>query len=445
MVNVIQNYLGQKTSFTVYDKPRNKIPTLTFCFMKYSLDGEFRQYEYGLDFVIEYIFEIDSNKKPSNGTKRLRGFLHEGDNFKEAFYHGKVNLMTLNTMKIYEDTLGPKNTPCYRISAFTDIIYRSRARRIQVYFNTTSNLPSLAIYITSEENALGLPIWQFRDGQMAMANIEKNELVKAFIKPIEHKFISKESECRKEPFMDCFENHYGIGLNAADCPKKCAPVTTSAFPLCTTDEEKLCAVNVGRNLFKNFTDPTSNMCPQPCNTLHYDLHIEKRLKYGYSRLSNPTFIFSYRFSAPEVVTVYQEYLIYDTISMVAYTGGILGMCIGFSFMNVITNVITFIQNMIRIIKFKFTNQNLRHEREIMNEVYLGTQLQSETEESIAQGQHGSSKQTLETKVEILEQQINRLQEMQNHNEYKQPLESKIKEQEEQMKKLQERLNILESK
>ena len=106
-------------------------------------------------------------------------------------------------------------------------------------------------------------------------------------------------------------------------------------------------------------------------------YIEKRLKFLPS-LSKAAFTFSYRFSAPELVTVYQEYLIYDTISMVAYTGGILGMCLGFSFMNAITSVIDFFQNTIRIIKFKFTRQNLRPVREIIKEGYMGTHLKSKT-------------------------------------------------------------------
>ena len=360
MLNVIKNYSEQKTSFSVYDKPRTKLPTLTFCLFNNFFGGKFKKYAYGLDFVIEYNFEINSVSllKRSNDTKKLRGFLQEGDNFKERFYHEIVNLKTLTTAA---------STPCYRLSAITKIIARSRRRKIKVYFNTTIDLPSLMIYITSEENALGLPIWQFRDGQMETVNIEKFEHVKTFIKPIEHKFLSKKSECRKESFIECFENYFEVELNKSSCTKKCAPLTMPSFPLCVTKMEKWCALRAGSNLIENLTDPTSDLCHQPCKTLQYNVYIEKRLKFLPS-LSKAAFTFSYRFSAPELVTVYQEYLIYDTISMVAYTGGILGMCIGFSFMNAITNVINFFQNTIRIIKFKFTKHNLRPVRGIMKEL-----------------------------------------------------------------------------
>ena len=40
---------------------------------------------------------------------------------------------------------------------------------------------------------------------------------------------------------------------------------------------------------------------------------------------------------------FHEYLIYDTIGMIGSVGGTLGMCIGFSFSNVLTNIINMIQ------------------------------------------------------------------------------------------------------
>ena len=407
MYNVLQNYLEKETSFSVNTKPRTKLPTLTFCLLKNKLNllqQNPQEYTYGLDFVIEYIFEYGH----SDNTKNMKGILQEGDNFKDKFFQGKVNLWTLTTI----DAI-----PCYRISASTDSISRSRKRILQVHFNTSIDLPALVIYITSEESSLGLPVWLFRDGQIATVNIEKHEFVSAFIEPIQTNFISEKSECRKESLMECSKNYLAVGLDTFHCPKKCAPFTTPSFPLCATDEEKSCALNVVMNLYKNFTDPTSNMCLKPCNTLHYNVNIERRLKFPTS-LSNSTFIFSYQFSAPDVVTVYQEYLIYDTMSMVAYTGGILGMCIGFSFMNVITSIITHFQNMITTIKFKRTKQNLRPLSGIMKEDHGGTHFQYKTENAISLGKYLKDKEILEIK---------------------------LKEQDEQMKRLQERLIILESK
>ena len=156
-------------------------------------------------------------------------------------------------------------------------------------------------------------------------------------------------------------------------------------------------------------------------------------------------MFSYQFSAPEVVNVYQEYIIYDTISMVAYTGGILGMCIGFSFINVTTNVINLLQNSIRIIKIKFTKKNLRPMSGFVKEDYEGTHLHSETETSTALGEYDKNKKTLETFPKEHGEQIKIILAWEGDNKDKGILENKVKEQEEQIKKLQQRLNILEYK
>ena len=54
-------------------------------------------------------------------------------------------------------------------------------------------------------------------------------------------------------------------------------------------------------------------------------------------------VLSYRFAYPQVLTIYQEYLIYDGIGMIGSVGGTLGMFIGFSFSNAISSILKFLQ------------------------------------------------------------------------------------------------------
>ena len=56
---------------------------------------------------------------------------------------------------------------------------------------------------------------------------------------------------------------------------------------------------------------------------------------------------NYEFASPETVTVYEEYLIYDTVGMIGSVGGTLGMCIGFSFSTTISNILSFLQRKLR--------------------------------------------------------------------------------------------------
>ena len=50
-------------------------------------------------------------------------------------------------------------------------------------------------------------------------------------------------------------------------------------------------------------------------------------------------ILTYQFNYPQVLTIYQEYLIYDGIGMIGSVGGTLGMFIGFSFSNAISTIL----------------------------------------------------------------------------------------------------------
>ena len=52
---------------------------------------------------------------------------------------------------------------------------------------------------------------------------------------------------------------------------------------------------------------------------------------------------TYKFAYPQVLTIYQEYLIYDGIGMIGSVGGTLGMFIGFSFSNAISSTLNFLQ------------------------------------------------------------------------------------------------------
>ena len=52
---------------------------------------------------------------------------------------------------------------------------------------------------------------------------------------------------------------------------------------------------------------------------------------------------TYQFAYPQILKIYQEYLIYDGIGMIGSVGGTLGMFIGFSFSNTISSILNFLQ------------------------------------------------------------------------------------------------------
>ena len=83
-------------------------------------------------------------------------------------------------------------------------------------------------------------------------------------------------------------------------------------------------------------------CPKPCSILEYS----GKLDYLELKYDNPknTMIVYLRFQSPEVLTIYEEYLIYDFNGMLGSIGGTLGMFVGFSFSSIIELLINFIKN-----------------------------------------------------------------------------------------------------
>ena len=109
--------------------------------------------------------------------------------------------------------------------------------------------------------------------------------------------------------------------------------------MCETNEEIDCAIKTERQLLARLQN---NGSCKPCT------------KYDYS--GTKTFesenveddymfhkILTYQFAYPQVLTIYQEYLIYDGIGMIGSVGGTLGMFIGFSFSNAISSTLNFLQ------------------------------------------------------------------------------------------------------
>ena len=58
---------------------------------------------------------------------------------------------------------------------------------------------------------------------------------------------------------------------------------------------------------------------------------------------NSTYEIYYEFAPPMKVTSLQEYLIFDMVGMIGSVGGTLGMCIGFSFSGITTNLLNFME------------------------------------------------------------------------------------------------------
>ena len=104
--------------------------------------------------------------------------------------------------------------------------------------------------------------------------------------------------------------------------------------------------------------------------------------------------------------MYEEYLIYDAISMVGSVGGTLGMCIGFSFTGIISFLINILQQGIFIIKPKLSNEKneISYNRSKSTEIFSGGSLVQYVKEM--EGSVYLKSETYHKDKQIIEEKLN---------------------------------------
>ena len=78
-------------------------------------------------------------------------------------------------------------------------------------------------------------------------------------------------------------------------------------------------------------------------------------------IKDATVGFGYVFSSKSKI-LYEEYLVVDIITVIGSVGGTLGMCIGFSFTNMISFLMNILQRLIMIIKVQSANKKISKTR-----------------------------------------------------------------------------------
>ena len=76
-----------------------------------------------------------------------------------------------------------------------------------------------------------------------------------------------------------------------------------------------------------------------CTKLQYsNTVVRSTFKYFFNKIS-----FKVNFPNPPETVVKEEYLLFDLISMIGAVGGTLGLCIGFSFMEVAGSIMALLE------------------------------------------------------------------------------------------------------
>ena len=168
------------------------------------------------------------------------------------------------------------------------------------------------------------------DGNVHEAHARPGKRRFLSINPQKILYSSEVEECRREPYSDMLLRQT-TQLMTHNCSRICKPwyfylcnniTELSQIPVCQNTTEEQC--------FEKVETYARKQVPiKPCTKFQYN--IEK------SPWINPdnTLHLAYMidFQKPVRVTVKEEYLVFDLVSMISAIGGTMGLCIGFSFLD----------------------------------------------------------------------------------------------------------------
>ena len=116
-----------------------------------------------------------------------------------------------------------------------------------------------------------------------------------------------------------------------------------------------CAKDIVDKFLHNIS--RSDECPTSCSTTEYS----GKITHDGNSYHDKSAALHFKFAYPLVIKVYEEYIIYDIIAMIGSVGGTLGLFIGFSFNNILANLIKYFQWIAMKIVFKNFNSKIDHD------------------------------------------------------------------------------------
>ena len=376
--DVLRKFAEHDTSFSHSEEKHDVLdnPSMTFCFHPPMKSTAEKYYDLSPSVFENFGFSATTNysepipKIMNESFYELgRDFIFEMRNFysKEAIdsgiypyiqmYLGENNVPSSNFRtekvlieKIYTYYYGMCYlvTPKYKIGSdnWNDNIVISMSDSL----DPEDTPESIKLYLTSKDNQFGLIINQWLEGNVFDATMpyKKGHSIQLDLKQIKRNFLPLTSNCKEETAYDCLAKRVASTILDHSGHIICIPAIhqtlvkmafNGSFELCEEGQENYRMVLKVLDILSH----AIKTCPISCTRTEYVAR-QSKVQYSY-----PGLLLYWHFESTNV-QVYQEYLIYDEIGMIGSIGGLLGLFLGFSFLNVTSYFIGKIQKLGRSIR-----------------------------------------------------------------------------------------------
>ena len=344
-------YLEKSTSFMVTTKEMNYMPVQVICFSPFAKLSVLEFYDEN-GTLQDVLFNPDMIENLTSWQDFENDVMYKiGKDFDlqlSVYQKGKADLKTNLTegenifndtsIIVYElSTWG--NGLCYQMQ----LPFIKKTLSFEVMFKDSvksEDIPVVEVYLTSSDNAYGVVLSEWKNGEELKFTLHDKES-HFKIKAEETLLLNMDSTCTMNP-EECLNNLFD-DIDLTQCPNPCLPITfpnnsklCNELTKCDNTSDMVCMLIEVYDISSNKLDE----CQKPCAYTEYRGKLYKHTKFEGNDYGYVTW--SYKFAFDEV-KVNEEYLIYDTVGVIGVVGGTLGLFIGFSFKDLINDIIDFVQ------------------------------------------------------------------------------------------------------
>ena len=327
---VFHKFLAQKTDFTQSEENITNRPMI-FSRLSDAFGDDYHEAKFGTNYNISYMVYFRSTKIIYKVIEKLK----VGDN------HYKIEDENVNGL-VQVSTNPDDNV----IIASVDKIDNSKDL-VKTFHGIHYTFDE---YIANSDLVVRI---SFFSGNYLSTDYDVSQYIQ-FLKPGDRTIIELNQEkslylnlpnhkCRSQSYFEDLIQKFD-SADFSKCPRKCRP-TEKDFGLdqhlvshikeCKSELEGNCSRNI-------MIECEKEIIIKPCKKLFY---FGRVMRPSQTKTQNTSHLW-YHFTPPGNLIVHEEYLVFDMISLISSVGGTLGLCIGFSFANLVTYAMTFLKQLL---------------------------------------------------------------------------------------------------
>ena len=322
---IVQRFNLKRTNFAIYSEPIVELPTIVAYVYPWT-----NEIFYGTNFNISYEKRNPSTSDTVSGTKLVYGENSIQDtNLKVEFQKFQSNNFKIRPLN-------------YKTGMDHDYVLTFKFSDSSIMANR-----SVGIHSSTENNTTPCGETDYYDGIAEDIALKLGSYHEMYHYPEKYIYLEDDGKCRHQPYVEEVNKYVEKHL-FAHCTKPCRPNLAQQFstcwglglsdiimslPICNNDKELGCALDI-------IDEAKNAIMEKPCTKLQYKI-FSSSWEGSENAIRVSLFI-----AKPQKVTVHEEYLIYDLITVIGAIGGTFSLWTGISFKEIMISMLCNLKQML---------------------------------------------------------------------------------------------------